>query len=54
MAEPWLVSAAIVQAGTDSTQSERSAGTGLKSRGASGRPRAADKTHVGGEKETQI
>lgn len=52
-AEPWLVSAAIVQAGTDSTQSERSAGTGLKSREASGRPRAADKAHVGGEKDTQ-
>lgn len=53
MAGPWLVSAAIVQAGTDSTQSERSAGTGPRSREASGRPRAADRTHIGGEKETQ-
>lgn len=43
MAASWLVSATIVQAGTDSTRSERSAGTGLKSREATGRPTAADR-----------
>ena len=42
-AEPWLVCATIVQVGTDSTRSERSAGKGLTSREATGRPTAADR-----------
>ena len=42
-AKPWLVCATIVQVGRGSTQSERSAGKGLTSREATGRPTAADR-----------
>lgn len=41
-AEPWLVCVTILQVGTDNTRSERSAGKGLTSREATGRPTAAD------------
>lgn len=53
-AEPWPASAAIVQAGTASKQSEKSAGKGLKSRAAIGRPTAGDRSRWVKVKSTQF